>query len=87
MSKWTKVGISLEVMSTHSFYMLSITKNPKGDQSIRSFRDTVRFNVFAMHPFSYFYYAIPYLALRSLTLNLQMQAAEAGWGKKHNKHG
>lgn len=36
---------------------------------------------FIMHPVSYFHCAIPYLALRSLSLNLQMQAAEAGWGE------
>lgn len=39
------------------------------------------FYPFIMHPVSYFHCAIPYLALRSLSLNLQMQAAEAGWRK------
>lgn len=29
---------------------------------------------------------IPYLALRSLFLNLQMQAAKAGLEKQHSKH-
>lgn len=39
------------------------------------------FYPFIMHPVSYFLCAVPYLALRSLSLNLQMQAAEAVWGK------
>lgn len=36
---------------------------------------------FFMHPVSYFHCAIPYLDLRRLSLNLQMQAAEVCWGK------
>lgn len=39
---------------------------------------------FIMHPVSYFHCAVPYLALRSLSLNLPMQAAEAVWGKTAN---
>lgn len=57
----------------------------EGHQGNRKFWDT-DFCPFVMHPVRDFSTCIPYLALRSLSLHLQMQAAEAGLEKQHSKH-
>lgn len=72
-------GSTMLILLSSSLALVSYLS--RGMQRKQKLLEHSVFIFFIMHPVSYFHCANPYLALWRFSLNLQMQAAEAGWGK------